>query len=206
MNEKEYFRKLVSLFEAEEDFPEMASEDRYNTDSGRDMMGNAEDQMQTQLTGETEGDLGDEPDLGDADYLSSDGGMNSSLPPMSSKVAESKKMGKLFSLYKDLLNYSSVFKESLTTIDTNLLDMDKVGKLRDSIDHVDRIVDKIRIYIVDTLPTEKYEKALYVYILLRTELLTVVKLLRESLDLNIVPAVETDRRTGEREELDDQQI
>jgi hypothetical protein len=186
MNEKEYFKRLVSLFEAtseeEDENPEMASEDRYNVDSGEDAMGNSSDQMQTQLTGETESDLGDEPELGDADYLSSDGGNN--LPPMNDPVAESKKMGKLFELFKDLLNYSNVFKDSITTIDMSLLDGEKIGRLRNNIEHIEKIIEKVRNYIIDTLPTEKYEKALYVYILLRTELLTVVKLLRESLELN----------------------
>jgi hypothetical protein len=203
MNEKEYFKGLVSLFEAEEDIPDMASEDRFNTDSGEDMMGNASDQMQTQLKSETESDLGDEPDLGDADYLSSDGGsVSNNLPPMSDTVAESKKTGKLFKLYKDLLNYSSVFKESLTTIDISLLDEEKIGKLRLNIEHVEKIVEKIRDYIIDTLPTEKYEKALYVYILLRTELLTIVKSLRESLNLNTTDEVESDKIAKNEEQKD----
>jgi hypothetical protein len=195
MNEKEYFKNLVSLFEAEEELPEQASDDRFNVDSGEDEFGNSSDQMQTQLTGETESDLGEEPDLGDADYLSSDGGNN--LPPMNDPVAESKKMSKLFELYKDLLNYSSVFKENIVTIDMSLLDGEKIGRLRSNIEHIEKIIEKVRSYIIDTLPTEKYEKALYVYILLRTELLTVVKLLRESLGLNSMssdPESEKDKK------------
>jgi hypothetical protein len=205
MNEKEYFKKLVSLFEAksdeEEDLPEMASEDRYNVDSGEDAMGNASDQMQTQ-TNDEQGDLGEEPELGDADYLSSDGERNSNLPPMNDPVAESKKMGKLFDLFKDLLNYSNVFKDSLTTIDMNLLDGEKIGRLRNNIEHVEKIIEKLRKYIIDTLPTEKYEKALYVYILLRTELLTVIKLLRESLELNT--AVIDDAKESKEQDKNDQ--
>jgi hypothetical protein len=205
MNEKEYFKKLVSLFEAksdeEEDLPEMASEDQYNVDSGEDAMGNASDQMQTQ-TNDEQGDLGEEPELGDADYLSSDGERNSNLPPMNDPVAESKKMGKLFDLFKDLLNYSNVFKDSLTTIDMNLLDGEKIGRLRNNIEHVEKIIEKLRKYIIDTLPTEKYEKALYVYILLRTELLTVIKLLRESLELNT--AVIDDAEDPKKQDKNDQ--
>jgi len=205
MNEKEYFKKLVSLFEAksdeEEDLPEMASEDQYNVDSGEDAMGNASDQMQTQANDE-QGDLGEEPELGDADYLSSDGERNSNLPPMNDPVAESKKMGKLFDLFKDLLNYSNVFKDSLTTIDMNLLDGEKIGRLRSNIEHVEKIIEKLRKYIIDTLPTEKYEKALYVYILLRTELLTVIKLLRESLELNT--AVIDDAEDPKKQDKNDQ--
>jgi len=205
MNEKEYFKKLVSLFEAksdeEEDLPEMASKDQYNVDSGEDAMGNASDQMQTQ-TNDEQGDLGEEPELGDADYLSSDGERNSNLPPMNDPVAESKKMGKLFDLFKDLLNYSNVFKDSLTTIDMNLLDGEKIGRLRNNIEHVEKIIEKLRKYIIDTLPTEKYEKALYVYILLRTELLTVIKLLRESLELNT--AVIDDAEDPKKQDKNDQ--
>jgi hypothetical protein len=50
---------------------------------------------------------------------------------------------------------------------------------------------------VDTFPTERYEKALYVYILLRTELISIIKLLRESLGLNVDPEKKTTELTAE---------
>jgi hypothetical protein len=208
MNEKEYFKRLVLLFEADSvedsEAPAMASKDKNNLDAGKDVEGNATDQMKTQTTSEAESSLSDEPDLEDADYLSSDG-ETSSLPPVNDPMADSKKLSKLFELYKDLLNYSSVFKENLVTIDMDLLDGEKIGKLRNNIEHVEKIIEKIRKYMVNNFPTEKYEKALYIYILLRTELLTVVKLLRESLGLNSeVSSDEQDEKADEiRKKSDD---
>lgn len=190
MERKEYFKKLVALFEEvseEEVVP--ASQDQYNIDAGANVDGNTTDQAGKQAASDSESDVEANSDLGDANYLSTAGEVKTNLPPIgdSIEVPEPKKMAKLFDLFKDLLSYSEIFYESLTNnIDMNLLSGEKVNKLKKNIDQVTDVVDKIRIYITDTFPTEKYEKALYVYILLRTELMTIIKLLRESLGLNVI--------------------
>jgi hypothetical protein len=198
VRKNDYFKGLVSLFEdisTQNVAP--ASEDNFNPDAGA----NVEDDVQdVEISPETTGDEQPNEDainseLGDADYLSTEGGFQPNLPPAvdSVEVSESKKMAKLFDLFKDLLNYSSVFHETLTTINIDILDAEKINKLRKNINHVDQIIEKLKDYIIKNFPTEKYEKALYVYILLRTELMTVIKLLRESLDLNRVADLEKDK-------------
>jgi hypothetical protein len=204
VRKNDYFKGLVSLFEdisTQNVAP--ASEDNFNPDAGA----NVEDDVQdVEISPETTGDEQPNEDainseLGDADYLSAEGGFQPNLPPAvdSIEVSESKKMAKLFDLFKDLLNYSSVFHETLTTINIDILDAEKINKLRKNINHVDQIIEKLKDYIIKNFPTEKYEKALYVYILLRTELMTVIKLLRESLDLNRVADLEKDKIKKEKE-------
>jgi hypothetical protein len=199
MEKKEYFRKLVALFEANR-FDAMdpgAQAQAFAADSGQGVAGTAQDQLaQEQQPAPGPADPGSSgampgPALGDAGYLDS-GAQAPGLPPIgdSMEVSEPRKKAKLFDLFRELLNYSNVFVESLTNIDMNLLDMEQIDKIRKNTDQVDDVVGKIRSYVVETFPTERYEKALYVYILLRTELLTIVKLLRETLGLNEQPESE----------------
>jgi hypothetical protein len=201
MEKKEYFRKLVALFEADSlDAGDPGNQAQaFVADSGSDVGGNANDRIAPEpqpAPGKADpGSSGAEPvpALGDADYLSASGNSVPGLPPTGDiiNVPEPKKKAKLFGLFRELLNYSNVFVESLTSIDMNLLDMDKIDKVRKNTDQVDDVIGKIRSYVVDTFPTERYEKALYVYILLRTELLTIIKLLRETLGLNAEPETKT---------------
>jgi hypothetical protein len=192
MNRKDYFKNLVSLYEAigdEDILP--ASQDQFNPDAGANVEGTIDDQpmgqqgMVNQDAGapDSQSDMQSALDLGDADYLS--GEEFGALPPEDTiEVSEPKKLAKLFQLYKELLNYSTVFYESLDTIDMNLLDIEKSEKIRENKNQIINIVEKIEDYLIDTFPNETYEKALYIYIHLRTELMTIIKLLRESLDLN----------------------
>ncbi len=207
MNRKEYFRRLVNLFEADRaDVGNPGAQAQsFAADSGQGVGGNAGDQtaqqFQSQPGAPQQAGSGAEPgsQLGDADYLSA-GGQGVPAMPQSGEpieVSEAKKKAKLFELLKDLLNYGNVFVESLTSIDMNLLDMDQIDKVKKNTDQVDDVIGKIRTYVVDTFPTERYEKALYVYILLRTELLTIVKLLRETLGLNAQPENETTAEASE---------
>jgi hypothetical protein len=200
MEKREYFRKLVALFEAESlDAGEPGAQAQaFAADSGQGVAATPQDQLaQEQQPAPGPADPGSSgqqpgPALGDADYLAASGANVPGLPPIgdAGEVPEPKKKAKLFELFRDLLNYSNVFVESLTNIDMNLLDMEQIEKIKKNTDQVDDVVGKIRSYVVDTFPTEKYEKALYVYLLLRTELLTIVKLLRETLGLNAQPESE----------------
>jgi cystathionine beta-lyase/cystathionine gamma-synthase len=199
MEKKEYFRRLVKLFEADRfDAGEPGAQAQaFAADSGAGVAGNAADQPEQQPIPPGEGDpnsSGAEPDLalGDANYLSAGEASGNVLPPIGDivEVSEPKKKAKLFDLLRDLLNYSNVFIESLTNIDMNLLDMEQIEKVRKNTDQVDDVIQKVRTYVTETFPTDKYEKALYVYILLRTELMTIINLLRESLGLNAEPETE----------------
>jgi hypothetical protein len=210
VDKKEYFRKLVALFEADGlDAGEPGAQAQaFAADSGQGVAGTSADQIaQAQqaapgaLGPGSSGAMSSDPALGDADYLSAVGTGVPGLPPIgdSIEVPDHRKKSKLFDLFRDLLNYSNVFVESLTNIDMNLLDMDQIDRVKKNTDQVDDVIGKIRSYIVETLPTERYEKALYVYILLRTELLTIIKLLRETLGLNVQPEAEKKNENGSGE-------
>jgi hypothetical protein len=207
MDKRKYFKNLVKLFEASRtDIGEPGAQGQaFVADSGADVAGTAADQPE-QVTkvqpgvagiGATEEAPGQA--LGDADYLSAVGAGVPGLPANgdSKEVPEPKKKAKLFELFRDLLNYSNVFVESLTNIDMNLLDMDQIDKIKRNTDHVDDVIGKVRSYVIDTFPTERYEKALYVYILLRTELVTIIRLLRESLGLSHDPEAPKTIETAE---------
>lgn len=181
MEKREYFKSLVNLFEAvkkeadmDKDFAEPLPEEEEivpQEEIGNDL--------------NSAGNIEENPELGDADYLSNDE-MTPGLSPVDdlAQVSDQKKMVKLFELFKELLNYSTVFYDSLDIIDMNLLDGEKFRKLKANKNTILEISEKLKDYIKDSFVDEKYERALYVYILLRTELVTVIKMLRESLELN----------------------
>jgi len=124
----------------------------------------------------------------DAAYM--DQGMQSFNPVDSksndvvSDVSDNTKLLKLYGLFKDLKNYGKEFIETLEIVDTSLIEKDDLVEFKKYKNYVKEQIQKISDYIILRLATDKYEKALYVYILLRTEFLTTVKKLRELLNLN----------------------
>jgi len=182
--EKSYFESLISLYEFKVDDGTNMTQQKI-ADSGNDV---DSDKGLNDLNPEEDFDSGvdseDLSELDDADYLSDEEA--SDLSPMidAIEVSDKQKLLKLFDLFKELLDYSEMFQESLEAIDFNLLEKEKNVKLRRSKDKLESMIEKLENYINEVFYGEKYEKALYVYILLRTELLTNIKLLREILGLN----------------------
>jgi len=184
MDKKEYFRKLVDLYEDQK----LLNEETPSEENVTPAIIPQVDQLSVNA-GDSSGDSGnieENPGLDDADYLSSGGASQQELPPMDDmiEVSEQKRLVRLFDLFKELMNYSIVFYESLDRININLLDEDKNMLLKSYKNKIFDITEKLRAYIKDSFVNERYEKALYVYILLRTELVTIIKLLRETLDIN----------------------
>lgn len=126
------------------------------------------------------------PGLSDADYLQDPMMMEPELSPVEQEmeVSEQKKKLKLLELYRELITYSTVFHDSLDVIDTNLLDSDKNQDLRELKTKLLKLSEKLKDFVVDRFADETYEKALYLFILLRTELLTIIKMLRHLLGVN----------------------
>jgi hypothetical protein len=194
MDRKEYFKKLISLFEAEDDNIADPKLDPV-VDPGSDVQQDIEktsDITDTKLDSELKPQddaLGGEGDmLSDSDNLLSD---EDELPfgdePQAEspeQVSEKVKLQRLFDLYKELIEYERVFVDSLTNIDSNLLDADKNTKIVDYKNRLSKLEEKLKTYTVEVFHTEKYERALYNYVLMRTELLTIVKLLRDVLSLD----------------------
>ena len=192
MEKREYFRNLVTLFEAsqkEKDFDKAISKPMPE----EKQVVSQEKYVEEKNDLNSAGNINQGPELDDADYLSYDE-MTPGLSPMDdlAQVSDQKKMVKLFGLYRELLNYSTVFYDSLDIIDMNLLDSEKFRKIKENKKTILEITEKLRDYLTENFVNEKYERALYVYILLRTELVTVIKLLRESLGL--------DKQTDEEQE------
>ena len=123
---------------------------------------------------------------GDADYLMDNTMMDPGLMGMEQvmELPERVKKLKLFELYRELINYTVVFEESLDVIDMNLLDSAKSRELKEYRTRLDALIEKLKSYVKLNYIEEQYEKSLYVYVLMRTELLTIIKLLREMLVLN----------------------
>jgi hypothetical protein len=99
-------------------------------------------------------------------------------------VMKSQKLLKLHELYSDLLNYCTVFLDSLGNINTNLLELETFKLVRKYTQSVKELADKINNYMINIFSEEEYEKLLYVYVLFRTELVTCVKGIRDILRLN----------------------
>jgi hypothetical protein len=182
MEKREYFKNLVTLFEASQ--KEKDQDKKLSEALPEEKQVVSQEEMNNDDLNSA-GNIEEKPELDDADYLSYDE-MTPGLSPIDdlAQVSEQKKMVKLFGLYRELLNYSTVFYDSLDIIDMNLLDGEKFRQLKENKRTILEVSEKLRSYITDTFVNEKYERALYVYILLRTELVTVIKLLRESLGLN----------------------
>ncbi len=198
MNEKNYLRKLVMLFEdekSEEDLPAETVSTKI-IDKGSDVKEDIEKKADITDNDEIDNELdsleaNDKQPIG-AEETSSSLSDSDELPLSQdtmmvddgSNVSEKLKLRKLFDLYKDMIEYERVFIDNLENIDTNLLDGEKHKKLVDYKSKLDKLENKLKVYITESLPSEKYERALYNYILMRTELVTIVKLLRDVLNLN----------------------
>jgi hypothetical protein len=129
-----------------------------------------------------------DPGLSDADYLQGYDPMmmEPELSPIEDaiEVSEQKKLIKLLGLYRELMNYTTVFYDSLENVDTSTLEKEDNDEIRGLKKKILALKDKLRDYIIDRYADEKYEKSLYVYILLRTELLTIITLLRKVLGVD----------------------
>lgn len=176
---KEYYSQLIKLYESTKSLKEVDNlVDQGNPGIQQEAIPEEQPQEVPQ-----DGNIKENPELDDASYLD-----DLNLSPVESipDTSEQKRKEKMFELFKELMNYSEVFYEDLEKIDSNLLDKEKIDDLRENKNRIKTISEKLRKYIEDDFLKEKYERSLYIYILLRTELITIVKLLRHSFELNKV--------------------
>lgn len=193
MDKNKYYQNLVALFESTKELNEAPKPATSQTEKApARKVPNQIDPLQSTVQQQAmpEEPVMQDPGLSDADYLQDPMMdpmmMEPQLSPVEQaiEVSEQKKMLKLLELYRELMNYSKVFYESLEIIDTNLIDSDKNHELRQLKKKLLDLSEKIKDFVIDRFADETYEKALYIYILLRTELLTITKMLRQVLDLN----------------------
>lgn len=153
--------------------------------------------------GEVEPDMQEVP-MGEPEMMPDEMGGMMGLPEMEPPMEESeqKRMMKLLELFQKLANYGDVFYESLDVIDSNLIDEENSQDLRQLKNKIFEIMEKIKDYIFDNFADEKYERALYVYILLRTELITSIRLLRKVLGLDEVILDPKRKKRSEKKKKD----
>lgn len=117
---------------------------------------------------------------GDADYMQDP-------PPEegpASQVDETEKKKKLFNLMNELLVYNKYFLNNVNDLSIDMINDEnfyQIGKLKDRLTQVNV---KLQKYLLDNFVNSEYNRSLYIYILLRTEVLTLVKLLRNLLKID----------------------
>jgi dGTP triphosphohydrolase len=187
--DRSYYKKLVTLFESTKLADQEINQAQQTiADTGSDVIDGSMDQQDfisqgdtqpAELTPEEEA-MVPETDMG---YLTPDS-PDVASNEIVSDVSDNMKMLKLCDLFYDLQNYEESFIDSLKNIDFNLLEEDECKKLRDYSKRLNRQKEKLVDYINLRIKSDKYEKAVYVYVLLRTEFLASVKKFRELLKLN----------------------
>lgn len=192
MKNPEYFNTLLKLYEA----TSAADVDKYQeqvADTGSDVNdsnvlpnGNQPNEVQMSQESQPENapeENGENPDgLDDAAYLNDP----NQDPASFTQTKDSKKLVKIFELMQNLLNYSDTLGTTLDNVELGLLDssdLETANKYRKSLDE---LKSKVHDYLMDVFEYNNYEKNVYAYVLFRTELLTIVKNIRNSLKLNEV--------------------
>ena len=203
MKNDNYFSTLLSLYEAVS--TDKAAQQQANiADTGSDVqdpnvdpnavnaqevaqdMNQEQPQQQTAPVEQIPEEAANEEDpegLDDASYMSSTSDVTPQAP---SDTYNSKKLARLFDLMQNLSLYAETFKDTLETVELGLLDdsdMRDVEKYRTALDDLST---KIKDYLNDVFIGDTYEKALYAYVMFRTELLVAIKQLRKLLKLNEV--------------------
>jgi hypothetical protein len=158
-------------------------------------------QIDSQPQAQQPAPMAQDPGLNDADYLEGYDPMMAEpeLSPIEDaiEVSEQKKLIKLFELYRELMNYTTVFYDSLKSVDTSTLESKDNQEIRELKQKILALKEKLRDYAVDHYLDEKYEKSLYIYILLRTELLTIITMFRKVLgvDKNTKEDIKNNKKT-----------
>lgn len=182
MYNKEYYKKLVSLFEAtaqDSGENDINQQQLQIADSGEDVIPKNAMAQQPEVEPELEEQPIDD-ELDDASYLDSEPVATAT----SESISEKQRFVKLFDLFDSLLNYSETFYDSLLKINTDMISDEKRERFMKHAENVRKIRDKIDSYLVNIIKDDKYERAIYTYVLLRTEFLTNLQELRKLLELN----------------------
>lgn len=147
-------------------------------EQGQEMTGNEPTGEIPQEQPEAEGAAGD------AEYLLPQDDSNAVPMQDLTPASEKQKSVKLFNHFNKMKTYGKAFEENLENIDLSLVedeDYDEYLKLRDDIA---KINEKISVYMREIYIEDSHKKRLYMYTLLRTELLTIIQSLRRVLGLN----------------------
>jgi hypothetical protein len=183
MTKKEYFSQLFSLYEAvsAENVDQFQQE---IADTGSDIADNNIDPKGGQEVidpNPKEQSVESDNDLNDAAYL-----QNSASDDASIESDNREKLVELFELMEHLLNYAESFTLTLDDISYAMLEEVEIAKIKKYRLVIKKLAEKVNVYLTDIFKDQSYEKNLYAYVMLRTELLTTIKLVRSVLNLNEV--------------------
>lgn len=192
MFNKEYFKHLVSfvkLTEAgeEEQLPEEvpAEEQEAAPEEGTEM-------DQAPIEGEE-----------DAEGLDDAGYMDQAPPPQTSGIDDATKReqkAKLFDEFTKLKKLAEFIKTSFEEkLSVDLIDSDQSKAVNLLFEKVADVVKKIVDYQLTTFIDRTYEESLYIYMLLRSELTTTLKYVRQVFGMNSNSKKEDESQTKEKE-------
>lgn len=163
---KNYFRQIIDLSEAigmagtEEVVPQEEI-----ADSGSDVL--PENEIEEQPEEEMEAPLQD----------------NTVEMQSADSIITSQKLLSVYKLFEKIIDYGVTFIDALESVDTGLLDSERLSIFLKYIRNTKELIDKANNYMSEIFSKESYEKVLYTYILFRTELITNVKGIRDILRL-----------------------
>ena len=119
-----------------------------------------------------------EDSLDDANY------MQAEAPQEQPADDDKYKKMKLFSLLKNMLNYTESLLKTIENVDMSTLDDENIKKVDRAKIILNSTLMKLKEYIIDIYSEHTYEQGIYIYVLLRSELLTGISIIRETLGLN----------------------
>lgn len=190
MKDNDYFSTLLSLYEAVS--AEDAQRQQANiADTGSDVEDpnvdpnaqNAQDAAQQEWDQQEQPAEEQDPEgLDDASYISS----TSEGAAPANPSDNSRKLARLFDLMQSLKLYAETLMDTLDSVELGLLDDSAMHAVENYRIALSDLSIKIKDYLNDVFVGDSYEKALYAYVMFRTELLVVLKQLRRLLKLNEV--------------------
>lgn len=191
-----YFGKYHSLFEAGRGMPsqnEIADAgmdvEENNIDNGGAVPNDGQPNQQVEQGMESpmeppapgyapEGEVPMDGELDDANYMQAEA-------PQEPAADDGKyKKMKLFCLFRNMMNYTESLLKTIENVDLSTLDDESIIKVEKAKNILNSTLNKIKEYMIDIYSTHAYEQGIYIYVLLRSELLAGISIIRETLALN----------------------
>ena len=126
-----------------------------------------------------------------------------SSPNSQANSADALKTMHLFDLSTKLFDYAEIVEKSLKNIDRTKIARGNIDYLSQLFDVMSRFKSKLRDFIAEVFSKETYEKNLYTYLVLRHELLSIIKYMRSLLRLETLELEEdeVDKSTTKNKSL-----
>ena len=186
MDRKEYFRQLITLYEAP-GLPEQneiadtgADVEEQNLDDGSQVMPEEYPTQEGMPAEELppEGELPPEEGMEDTSY------MDQPQEEPQLDISDRERKLRLYSLFKNMLNYTESMLKTLDDLELSNLEDEYIKKIDNVKITLNNTKNKIQDYMMRQYADATYEQGIYIYVLLRSELLLGIEILRENLAIN----------------------